>query len=43
MQGAKRIDPETIISFGQFELGEQLDDSKIKRNYKKVVQYRTVC
>ena len=29
VQGAKRIDPETIISFGQIELGEQFDDAKL--------------
>ena len=34
VQGAQRIDPETIISFGQFELGEQLDDVKLNEIIK---------
>ena len=29
VQGAKRIDPETIIAFGQIELGELFDDAKL--------------
>ena len=36
VQGAKRIDPETIISFGQFELGEQLDDVKLNEIIKNL-------
>ena len=36
VQGAKRIDPETIISFGQIELGEQLDDAKLNDIIKKL-------
>ena len=32
----KRIDPETIISFGQFELGEQLDDVKLNEIIKNL-------
>ena len=35
VQGAKRIDPETIISFGQIELGEQFDDVKLNEIIKK--------
>ena len=35
VQGAKRIDPETIISFGQFELGERLDDVKLNEIIKR--------
>ena len=36
VQGAKRIDPETIISFGQFELGEQFDDVKLNEIIKNL-------
>ena len=36
VQGAKRIDPETIISFGQIELGEQFDDVKLNEIIKNL-------
>ena len=36
VQGAKRIDPETIIAFGQFELGERLDDVKLNEIIKNL-------
>ena len=36
VQGAKRIDPETIISFGQIELGEKLDEVKLNEIIKKL-------
>ena len=36
VQGAKRIDPETIISFGQIELGEQFDDVKLNDIIKRL-------
>ena len=36
VQGAKRIDPETIISFGQIELGEKFDEVKLNEIIKKL-------
>ena len=36
VQGAKRIDPETIISFGQIELGEKFDEVKLNEIIKNL-------
>ena len=36
VQGAKRIDPETIIAFGQIELGEPVNDAQLNNIIKNL-------